>query len=339
MTDANLPEPPLEVAAGGVGEPVTEAFELLGNETRLAIMLALWENIDPFGEGLRDPYEGDAVTFSELQDAVGIRDSGRFTYHLHKLEDYFVEQTREGYKLLEAGERFVRTIVGIAGLDEAAVEPTEIDFRCPECGAPTAVTYGNQKLYHVCTACEGTYALGEKHPKGVLSAWSTNPSALRGRTTEEAFNAIGTQGTLHVMGQLSAGICHWCSGEIDPRLHVCDNHGPETEGGCPACGRQYNPAVRFLCSVCKFRGQTNIPQWSLHHPAVVSFYWNHGIELGYDRFDVEMAEWRWAVNEQVVEEVVSTEPPRMRITFRQEGDAIQLIYDEELNVLEVNEEY
>lgn len=334
MTETNPGESPLEVAAEVTGGQLTSMFELLGNETRLAILLALWEAIEPF-----DDERGGPVPFSVLREDVGMKDSGQFNYHLGKLEGYFVEQTADGYKLLPAGERLVRTIIAIAGYDEASFEPIEIDFACPECGAPTAVTYGNQRLYHVCTACEGTYQMGEKDPSGVLSAWTADPSALRGRTAESVYNVIGTQVTLHAMGQLAAGICPWCFGEVETRLHVCEDHEPGTEGGCPACGRQYDPAVRILCSVCKFHGQTNIPQWSLNHPAVVGFYWRHGIELGYTRFDLDTAEWRWSINEEVDEEVVSVEPPRVHISFSEGGEQLRLAYDEALNVVEVNEDY
>lgn len=334
MTRSNPAETRPEVAAEVTGGELTDAFGLLGNETRLAILLTLWEAIEPFDED-----RGDPVPFSELREAVGMRDSGQFNYHLGKLEGYFIEQNDEGYKLLPAGERLVRTIVATAGHDEVSFDPVEIDFPCPQCGAPTAVTYGNQRLYHVCTACEGTYQMGGKDPSGVLSAFTTDPSSLRGRTAEEAYNAIGTRITLHDMGQVAAGICPWCSGEVEIRLQICDDHEPGAEGGCPACGRQYNPAVRLLCSVCKFRGRTNIPQWSLNHPAVVAFYWSHGVELGYDRFDLEMAKWRWALNEEVDVEVVGTESPLVQITFPRGKDELRLTYDQELNVVDVDEDY
>ncbi|MEF8791004.1 MAG: ArsR family transcriptional regulator, partial [Haloarculaceae archaeon] len=73
------------------GARATEAFELLGNETRLAILVALWEQYEPFG---RD----GAVRFSELRARVGTADSGRFNYHLDRLDDHFVESTDDGYR-------------------------------------------------------------------------------------------------------------------------------------------------------------------------------------------------------------------------------------------------
>ncbi|MUV60221.1 hypothetical protein [Halobacterium sp. CBA1126] len=47
-------ESPLDAPAAGT--QATEAFELLSDETRLAILVALWEHADPFGDD-------DAVRF------------------------------------------------------------------------------------------------------------------------------------------------------------------------------------------------------------------------------------------------------------------------------------
>ena len=55
-----------------------DAFALIGNETRLAILEALWAA------------DERPVSFSELRRAVGMRDSAQFNYHLQKLTGHFV---------------------------------------------------------------------------------------------------------------------------------------------------------------------------------------------------------------------------------------------------------
>ena len=40
----------------------------------------------------------DPRTFSELREAVGMRDSGQFNYHLDKLLGTFVRVTEEGLR-------------------------------------------------------------------------------------------------------------------------------------------------------------------------------------------------------------------------------------------------
>lgn len=49
-----------------------EAFAVLGNEIRVDILRALWE-------------AGEPLAYSELQERIGVCDSGRFNYHLRKL--------------------------------------------------------------------------------------------------------------------------------------------------------------------------------------------------------------------------------------------------------------
>jgi hypothetical protein len=232
-----------------VGGRATEAFELLGNETRVAILLSLWEAFDSFAEGTWDPTDGNAVPFSELYDRVDYDTTANFSYHLDKLEGRFVRKTDGGYELLPAGHAIVRTIIGVAGSKEAAFEPTEIDLPCPICGDSTAVTYQNQRLYRVCTECDGYHAVNDEYPSGLLMAALANPAGFRNRTAEAIFAAIRTQ-IFHQYALRVTGICPACSGRIETHLHVCDAHDSKTDEPCPACDRQYNPAVRFVCTVC-----------------------------------------------------------------------------------------
>lgn len=110
-------------------EDVTDALDVLGNEIRMGI--------------LRELAEADgSLTFSELRERVGIRDSGKFNYHLTKLCSYFVRETADGYELGHAGTRV------IAAADPHAVGETdggdpETDT-CPVCGEEDC-----GKLFHV----------------------------------------------------------------------------------------------------------------------------------------------------------------------------------------------
>ncbi len=104
MTDGS-PETPLNTVAERVGEQTADAFEILGNETRLAILFALWEAMDP-GSPLSEPSD-PAVSFSDLKERVGIRDSGQFNYHLDKLVGPFVDQSEEGYTLTNSAEQIL----------------------------------------------------------------------------------------------------------------------------------------------------------------------------------------------------------------------------------------
>lgn len=78
MKYTNATELPLEAAAG-VAEPQTVgAFKHLSDESRLAILPALWEAYEPFADN-------NALSFSELREQVEYETSGNFSYHLEKL--------------------------------------------------------------------------------------------------------------------------------------------------------------------------------------------------------------------------------------------------------------
>jgi len=79
--------------------PPEEAYALLADGTRVAIVRALGESDGP-------------RSFTALRERVGIRDSGRFNYHLQRLVGTFVERTECGYVLTEDGERVADSLAG-----------------------------------------------------------------------------------------------------------------------------------------------------------------------------------------------------------------------------------
>ena len=149
MNEIAATDSPLEAAARTVGIDTTDALELLADETRLAILLALWEE--------HEPHADDAVPFSRLFDRVDYDNRGNFSYHLEKLEGQFVTQHTErgGYELRTSGLKFVRSLIAGTGLDDISVTDAEIGEPCPICGAPTAVNYHDGVVLWTCTECNG----------------------------------------------------------------------------------------------------------------------------------------------------------------------------------------
>jgi len=110
-----------------------DALEALGNEIRISI--------------LRELAEAErALSFTELRDRVGLRDSGKFNYHLSTLCEYFVRDTNEGYELGHAGTRVISATdrPGQDDADEPVTEPIAADEECPVCGERNC-----EKLFHV----------------------------------------------------------------------------------------------------------------------------------------------------------------------------------------------
>lgn len=104
----------------------TEALTVLANDIRIRILRTLAEAAEP-------------LTFTELRESVGVRDTGKFNYHLTKLCEYFVRETTDGYELGHAGSRIVAA--GHSAERAESVEPVE---ECPVCGETDC-----EKLFHV----------------------------------------------------------------------------------------------------------------------------------------------------------------------------------------------
>ncbi|MFB6118056.1 ArsR family transcriptional regulator [Halosegnis sp.] len=103
------------------------ALAALTHEIRVDVLRALAEADEP-------------LSYTRLRERVGVRDSGRFNYHLTQLCDHYVRETAAGYTLNHRGSR----LVVVAG-DGPQVERTdESAGLCPVCGEPDC-----ERLVHV----------------------------------------------------------------------------------------------------------------------------------------------------------------------------------------------
>ncbi|MDT3437432.1 transposase [Haloarcula sp. 1CSR25-25] len=332
-SESHIPESPLELAAGAAEPHVTEAFKLLSDEIRLAILLALWEVYDPHADT-------NAISFSQLFDRVGVRDSGNFSYHLDRLVGHYVEETDDGYRLRNSGLKIVRAVIAGSGLETRRLSPTEIPRSCYHCGAPVELSYEDERLYQLCTECEGN--LGpestEQTPEGTLIVYDDfNPAGLFHRTPEEVFVA-GTIEYLQAVKLLIRGVCPECSGPIEESLEICDSHDAADGGLCPNCGTSirggWNEArVSYVCSVCKH--SASYPAWVaiFDHPAVVAFYHEHGFDMTYGLDDPEVC-GRLFERLNKEQTVVSRDPVRIRVTATYDGAALSLTLDGNLTVVD-----
>lgn len=322
MTGSPPSDSPLQSVAAGTR--ATEAFELLGNETRLAILVALWERYEPFEEG-------GTARFSELRDRVGTTDSGRFNYHLDRLDGHFVESVEDGYRLAEAGLEFVRSVIAGAGIEAPTLEPSEVDQSCALCGATVEVAYENGWVHVRCTECAGLWADGDGSD-GQLAKFSLHPAGVEGRTPAEVYAAAWVT-TFQKLYSMIEGVCPTCTGRVERSLDVCEDHDPD--GGCPTCGRRRRIVGRLHCTVCKEWVQTTMGGVAKYHPRVVAFCYEHGLELQYGFNDLAHIRARLTRAGSAVE-LLSDDPPRVRVTTELDGDEVWLELDENLSVVDVS---
>jgi len=109
------------------GTDSMDELAVLGNEIRMSILRELAD-----AEG--------SLSFTELRERVGIRDTGKFNYHLTKLCEYFVRQTESGYELGHAGTRVITAASSVVPSEDGADDAGS----CPVCGEEDC-----EKLFHV----------------------------------------------------------------------------------------------------------------------------------------------------------------------------------------------
>jgi len=311
-----------------------EAFAVLANETRFAIVRALWERYELFEMTnvveFADLYEEDtAVPFSTLYESVGYGDTGNFNYHLEQLVDHFVRRTDTGYELTEAGFEIARAVVAGTVRELPAIESTAIDEGCVRCDGTVIIDYDNHHVVASCSRCSGIWH-DETGEDGVLFTLPFPPRGLTDRTAEEAFHATIAY-NFHRIESFIAGICPDCSGVVETSLDVCTDHEFDDRGGCPDCFRQHQFEVAEVCRSCKSIARGPLTIAILCHPTVRSFY--HASDAAFP-----FASWESFRRAQTIEEeLLETDPLRIRLTVPCGDDRLRLDLDETLDVVEAVE--
>lgn len=219
-----------------------EAFDVLGNEIRTAILLAL--------------LDASPLTFSELRERVGVADSGRFNYHLDRLTGQFVRTDDTGYHLRYHGWRVAHAVLAGTFTETASFDPVPVDGSCRACGEHALEgEYTDERVRIRCGAC------GER----VLSV-AFPPSAVAGRTPEEALTAF-ERWSRRQADLAREGICPECASrtatELDPD---------------PPDSARLSTLVRHECATCKWGNWTTVGSAVLDHPDVIAFARDRDLE-------------------------------------------------------------
>lgn len=322
MAGGDTSDSPLEAAAGAAGPQVVEAFELLASETRLAIMLALWE--------ARTPWErDDAVAFSTLYEQVEVSDSGQFNYHLDKLTPEFVQRTDDGYELTDAGFSIVQAVISGSGFSNPTVGPVEIDRACPRCATWMTMEYEGSKIRYFCPNCEGVWSRNDDEQGYVGGGFRFPPAGLEDRTPTEVAAAFNAHAVIRGLA-MHFGVCPDCSGRIESTIEVCDDHDVD-DGVCANCGGVNRGSFMCECTVCKLAFGTAIWVLVAIHPTVAGFFYE-------DDFEYFAHPWKIIRNGYGASvEPLSTDPDRLAVTFTNDDDELRVVIDEDLHVVELAE--
>ena len=259
-----------------------EVFELLSNDLRVDIVQTLGESDEP-------------LSFSTLRERTGVRDSGKFNYHLRKLVGHFVSQGAEGYRLTIAGDQVYGAMLSGAYTADATVPPFEFDGPCPLCGNGTlCATYADETAKLYCPGCEDWHN-EFPFPPGNLDEFD--------RTELPAAFDRWMRTTLQTFLQ---GFCGNCGGRIDPGLEQTD---PEDSLPIRAI---------YVCGRCgeELHASPLLPVF--FQSSAVSFFDRHGVDVFHD------STWQfYGLEDDVTIEVIDDDPLRVDVTVTMEGETLR----------------
>lgn len=277
-----------------------EVFSLVANETRLEILLALWEEHE-----IDESLEPDPVPFSTLRKRVGVRDSGRFHYHLTALVPEFVQDHDDGYTLTYAGGQILgAAISGVYTKSDTAFEMTEVDS-CPvdSCDGTLEATYESGHIVFECETCD-------------LRNTVPAPPILVGAHDPERDPEVFARFTLTQLQKTARGFCQLCSGPMQARIDVLPL---ETDRQLVAV---------YECTECVAISHTNVATTLLDHPAFISLL--HDADIDYR----SVPPWRLARLVDAEETVMKEDPLRVEVGITVDDDELVVVMDEHLDVLE-----
>ncbi|MCF2208297.1 helix-turn-helix domain-containing protein [Halobacterium salinarum] len=241
--DPDTPQSASSATQDDDGLAAADAFALLGNETRIDILQALW----------RAPER--PVSFSALRKRVGMRDSAQFNYHLSKLTDHFVRSTDDGYEFQYAGEKVVRAILAGTFTDRVSLS-VPITGTCFACGETLVGQYADERLSVECAACATTYA-----------RYAFPPGGLRNRSDAEVAAAFD-QRIRHLHCLAADGVCPECGGRMTTTLTPDDDSRLDL-----------NVRVDHTCQQCQHTLSSPVGLSLLDDATVVAFHADHGIDV------------------------------------------------------------
>lgn len=283
-----------ENEADYLGSP-DDAFSILGNETRLEILLELAEEV------------GDGLPFSELRKRVGVEDSGRFNYHLDKLSDGFIDKKDGTYRIRPSGLAVVSAVHAGTYGEDVGEHTAESPWACPECERQLRIRYEDDLLFLEC----------EEHD--VMLGYPTPPGAYSGRSLEELADVVSKR-TISGVNLARQGICPRCWGrttvdypvEVDGLDEVSGFHC-WTEVSCSRCWYEFTPPLRVLVAGT---------------PSVRAFYNEHGYEAGAIVFGAESLS-----NTDICQiDLRETDPVSARVSITLEGETLVVEFDEDCRV-------
>jgi len=274
-----------------------DAFGALASEHRVAVLRA-------FADAERD---GDrTLTFTQIYDALELESTSQLSYHLDHLEGVFLRRSESGYALNRAGEDVMRAVLAGSFTESPSFEPLELSGTCPGCAAGRfEVTYEDGLLTVRCSDCEMR-----------VVTYDLPPAAVVGRSERAVLEACDRR-VRHEYAIAVGGTCAKCGGRASVGVEERSARGERAWYAVAHCLR------------CNNRVFAPVAAHVLFHPAVVAFYWRHGVDATAIPF-WELSRYLDAWDVVVTD--AESDDPSVEVTVRNGGESLALSLDGDLSV-------
>ncbi|WP_265107780.1 DUF7351 domain-containing protein [Halosolutus halophilus] len=281
----------------------SDAFQALGNEIRLEIL----ETVLAETRGT----DAERVQFSTLFEETDVDTSAGFAYHLEQLVGPYLRKHDDGYELTYAGLQVARAIATGAYTHRVDHPPVPLSDACPFCDREALAARSTDNVVTIaCRECERSLLRLGFPPSGLDA---------HGETFPEAFDRHHR----HRLSLMHDGVCPECSGDVTARLvtpatAVADELPAELTDHVQA---------EFECGCCGTEVRCPVTLALLDHPAIVSFYHEHGQDVRNRPI--------WNVGHEWSETILSEEPLAVRVTATLGDDVLALYVGAGVDVVDV----
>ncbi|ERG89407.1 MAG: hypothetical protein J07HX5_01565, partial [halophilic archaeon J07HX5] len=265
-------------------------FNLLADETRLSIIRELAD-------------ADETVSFADLREQVGVRDSGRFNYHLDKLVGQFVRKTDAGYRLTETGDRIDGALEAGTYTLAGSIDSVALTDPCTVCGEEQRLHYEDKMVHSEC----GCF---------VKTRFHLPPSAI-GEFDPETFPDIADRYLKTTLYQMTSGFCPYCDGQVTAEVGPIVLPEETDELSAAEIERvQDAPHVDFSCTRCDREFGAGLTSALLFRPVVASFYYEHDVDIQTEPY--------WQLRGLVTdrERIRSQDPFRAAVTYEVNEDSL-----------------
>lgn len=259
-----------------------DAFAVVGHEIRMDILVALWQ-------------AEESLSYSELQEAVGVEDNGQFNYHLTKLVGRFVGNIDDRYELLYPGHRILDAMRTGVFHESVEFDPVPVEGSCPRCECD--LTFEHVQYF-------GQIRCGNCDLNVVESPFL--PAAVEGRDRESVPSAFDRH-VKRFFRAAASDVCPMCTGSLTTSLTEEVSRLSSLDGSGRRFTDDHPVALDVSCDWCSVHTDAPVGALGLAHPGLAGRLYEAGLDVR------ETPTWRlpFLVDPDVVS--VSSDPDRVRI--------------------------